>query len=133
MTAVFPVPIIPRHRYAAFRHDVGSDLADTYDEWLKVVHKIRGDEFGPGETLVEVPVDREPVSYTHLDVYKRQVRVGDVEWVDRNRIARIGINDDETILNSTKFSNRIDEVALAVDKDQARVGFTDILHDHRVQ
>jgi hypothetical protein len=59
MTAVFPVPIIPRHRYAAFRHDVGSDLADTYDEWLKVVHKIRGDEFGPGETLVEVPVDRE--------------------------------------------------------------------------
>ena len=59
MATVFPVPIIPKHQYAAFRHEVGSDLADTYDEWIKVVQKLRGDELSPGETLVEVPVDRE--------------------------------------------------------------------------
>jgi hypothetical protein len=57
MTMVFPIPIIPKHQYDAFRRDVGPDLADTYDEWFEFVRKHRSERLRQGETLVDVEVD----------------------------------------------------------------------------
>jgi hypothetical protein len=57
MAMVFPVPIIPPHQYDAFRHAIGPDLADTYDEWFEIVRKHRSERLRQGETAVDVEVD----------------------------------------------------------------------------
>jgi hypothetical protein len=39
MTKVFVIPVIRREDYDAFRRDAGSTLANTYDEWMKLLTK----------------------------------------------------------------------------------------------
>ena len=55
--AIFHVPILRRDQYEAFRREVGPDLADTYDEWLKLIGDRRTEALRRGETLVEVEVN----------------------------------------------------------------------------
>ena len=57
----------------------------------------------------------------------------DVERVDRDRVLRVGVDDDEPVFDGLEVADRVDEVALAVHQDQRRAGPPDVLHDHRVQ
>ena len=59
--------------------------------------------------------------------------MGDVERIDGNRIARVGIDDNKPILNRVEIADRLDEVSLAVHQNQTSAGLGDILNDHRVQ
>ena len=56
MPMVFPFPVILPDDYEAFRREVGSDLADTYDEWLNL-HREQIDETRRrGDTVAEIEV-----------------------------------------------------------------------------
>ena len=59
--------------------------------------------------------------------------MGDVERVDRDRVLRIGVNDDQPILNVPELPDRVDQVALAVHQDQGSAQSFEILDDHGVQ
>ena len=56
MPMVFPLPVIRPEDYDAFRREVGSDLADTYDEWLDL-HREQVDEARRrGDPVAEIEV-----------------------------------------------------------------------------
>ena len=57
MTKVFVIPVIRRNDYDAFRHDVGSTLANTYDEWVKLLTKEVAEARQSGKTVVEAEVN----------------------------------------------------------------------------
>ena len=57
MTKVFVIPVIRRNDYDAFRHDVGSTLANTYDEWVKLLAKEVAEARQSGKTVVEAEVN----------------------------------------------------------------------------
>jgi hypothetical protein len=68
MATVFSVPVLRPEQYDAFRRDLGSDLADTYDGWLEFVHKHRSERLRQGGTLVDVEVDHDQfVRFCELD------------------------------------------------------------------
>lgn len=57
MTKVFVIPVIRREDYDAFRRDVGSTLANTYDEWMKLLAKEVAQARQSGKTVVEAEVN----------------------------------------------------------------------------
>jgi hypothetical protein len=57
MTKVFVLPIIGRKDYDAFRRDLGSKLAGTYDEWAKLLSNEADAARRLGKTVVEVDID----------------------------------------------------------------------------
>jgi hypothetical protein len=57
MTKVFVIPVIRREDYDAFRRDVGSTLANTYDEWEKLLAKEVAEARQSGKTVVEAEVN----------------------------------------------------------------------------
>lgn len=53
---VYPLPVFTPDQYAAFRKEIGPDLADSYDEWLKL-HREQCDEANRrGESWVQIEV-----------------------------------------------------------------------------
>jgi hypothetical protein len=66
MTKVFVIPVIRREDYDAFRRDVGSTLAHTYDEWVKLLAKEVAEARKSGKTVVEADVN--------YDEFKRYCR-----------------------------------------------------------
>ena len=57
MSKIFPIPIIPKHQYDAFRRELRPDLSDTYDQWLEFVRQHRSERLRQGETILDVEVD----------------------------------------------------------------------------
>jgi hypothetical protein len=57
VTKVFVVPVICREDYDAFRRDVGSTLANTYEEWVNLLSKEVAEARGSGKTVVEAKVN----------------------------------------------------------------------------
>ena len=57
MTKVFVIPVIRREDFDAFRRDVGSTLANTYDEWVRLLAKEVAEARRNGKTVVEVEVN----------------------------------------------------------------------------
>jgi hypothetical protein len=55
--SAFAIPILRRNQYEAFRREVGSDLANTYDGWLEYLGDRRVEATKRGETMVEVEID----------------------------------------------------------------------------
>ncbi|HEX4273330.1 MAG TPA: hypothetical protein VHZ32_18200 [Rhizomicrobium sp.] len=57
MAKVFVLPVIRREDYDAFRHDVGPNLANSYEEWARLfADEVAGARLA-GKTVVEVPVE----------------------------------------------------------------------------
>jgi hypothetical protein len=57
MKKVFVIPVIRREDYDAFRRDVGSTLANTYDEWVRLLAKEVAEARRSGKTVVEAEVN----------------------------------------------------------------------------
>jgi hypothetical protein len=57
VTKAFVIPIIRREDYDAFRRDVGSMLASTYDEWAKILSNEVAEARRSGKTVVEAEVN----------------------------------------------------------------------------
>ena len=56
------IPTIAEKDYAAFRRQiVNGDLPDTYQKWLGVVSRIRGDNVSRGR--ISKPIDVDPAEY----------------------------------------------------------------------
>jgi hypothetical protein len=53
---VYPFPVFTPEQYDAFRQEIGPDLADTYDEWLKLHREQCNEAIRRGETWVEIEV-----------------------------------------------------------------------------
>jgi len=53
----FAVPVMSEKQYQSFRREIGPDLADTYDEWLKFLGDKRAEAIRRGESVIEVEVD----------------------------------------------------------------------------
>jgi len=53
---VFPFPVISEKEYPAFRRDVGTHLADTYDKWLKLHREQIEEARRNGDTIAEIEV-----------------------------------------------------------------------------
>lgn len=52
--AIFLLPFIAQNEYDLFKHAVGPDLADTYDEWLRLHTEEMNERRLRGETVVEI-------------------------------------------------------------------------------
>jgi hypothetical protein len=57
MTKIFVIPVIRREDYEAFRRDVGSKLANTYDEWMQLLSNEVAEARRNGKTVVEAEVN----------------------------------------------------------------------------
>jgi hypothetical protein len=53
---IFALPVIRESEYQAFRRAVGTNLADTYDEWRKSFTDDVEEARQQGHTLVEIEV-----------------------------------------------------------------------------
>jgi len=68
MAKIFVMPVICREDYDAFRRDVGSNLADTYDQWAKLFADEVADARRSGKTVIEVAINySEFASYCHAN------------------------------------------------------------------
>jgi len=56
MAFVFPFPVISKEEYPSFRQQVGSHLADSYDEWLKVHNEQIEEARRNGDTVARIEV-----------------------------------------------------------------------------
>jgi hypothetical protein len=56
MTKFVVLPVISAREYDAFRRTVGTNLADTYDEWAKLKAEQIAEVVGQGDTFAEVKV-----------------------------------------------------------------------------
>jgi hypothetical protein len=53
---VYPLPVFTPEQYDSFRNEIGPDLADSYDKWLKL-HREQCDEaIRNGDSWVEIEV-----------------------------------------------------------------------------
>jgi len=59
MPKTFIFPLIRREDYDAFRRDVGSNLADSYDEWTKLCAAEVAEARLQGKNVVLAPVNFE--------------------------------------------------------------------------
>ncbi len=55
--ATFPLPIIRPEEHQSFRDTIGPDIADTYNEWLKLHAQEINEHLRRGETIVEIEVE----------------------------------------------------------------------------
>jgi hypothetical protein len=53
---IFPFPVISEEDYPAFRREVGSRLADSYDEWLKLHREQVEQARRNGDTVAEIEI-----------------------------------------------------------------------------
>ena len=60
MPEVFVLPVIRREDYDAFRRDVGPNLADSFDEWSKLLAKEVAEARLQGRNVVLAPINYEP-------------------------------------------------------------------------
>jgi hypothetical protein len=66
MPKTFIFPLIRREDYDAFRHDVGPNLADSYDEWAKLCAGEIAEARLQGKNVVLAPVNFEDFTrYCH--------------------------------------------------------------------
>ena len=54
---IHPMPMIPKQQYHSFRGALGTDIPDTYDEWLNLTNKLRNERIRQGEVVPQVEID----------------------------------------------------------------------------
>ena len=85
-----------------FTYSVVGWLWETFYCSIKDHHyAYRGFLFGPycpvyGFAVTTILITAEPVSYTHLDVYKRQI----IDWIARPSVRRILVGDNPKMINA---------------------------------
>ena len=68
MPKVFVLPVISREDYDAFRRDVGLNLADTYDEWTRLLAGEVAEARLQGRNVILAPINYDEFTrYCHAN------------------------------------------------------------------